>query len=242
MWLQDETDESIIKGEVLRAFGLVLGLSFEHQNPNSTLQIKSTADIAAEYNLTAEQSNQIRQQYSTAYTNFSEYDKSSIMVLDIPRTLLVNPREYTPANKELSEKDINFIDKLYPGEQTVRTSLAFIAPVNAYIKGWIKLTNRNQEVLHQFALTNWCSGENSGYFYVNAGEQVRVSYELYLSRDAKNVVKSDHPYVDILDSNVPYPYFDPFTGRISATGNYFLISKFNDRFQISFLGFCKPGT
>lgn len=241
VWLQDETDESIIKGEVLRAFGLVLGLSFEHQNPNSTLQIKPTADIAAEYNLTTEQSNQIRQQYSTAYTNFSEYDKSSIMVLDIPRTLLVNPREYTPANKELSEKDINFIDQLYPGEQTVRTSLAFIAPVGAYIKGWIKLTNKKQEVLHQFTLTNWSSGENSGYFYVNAGEQVRVSYELYLSRDAKNVVKSDHPYVNILDSNVPYPYFDTFTGRISATGDYFLISKFNDRFQISFLGFCKPG-
>lgn len=239
VWLQDETDESIIKGEVLRAFGLVLGLSFEHQNPNSTLQIKPTADIAAEYNLTAEQSNQIRQQYSTAYTNFSEYDKSSIMVLDIPRTLLVNPREYTPANKELSEKDINFIDKLYPGEQTVRTSLAFFPPVGAYIKGWMKLTNRAQKVLYEYTITNWSSGGNSGRFEVDAGEDVFVSYELYLSKDAKNVVKSEYPYIAILDPNVPFPYFDTFTGRISHSGEYFIISKHNDRLQISFLSFCR---
>lgn len=96
VYLEAETDETIIRGEILRAFGLVLGLTFEHQNPNSTTLLKPTADLASTYNLTQEQANEIKKQYTTNYTNYTTYDKSSIMVLDIPRNLLVTASTYTP--------------------------------------------------------------------------------------------------------------------------------------------------
>ena len=54
-----------------------------------------------------EQANEIKKQYTTNYTNYTTYDKSSIMVLDLPRNLLVTASTYTPANKTLSQTDIN---------------------------------------------------------------------------------------------------------------------------------------
>lgn len=69
VWLDEETDE-IIQREVLRGFGNVLGLVFEHQNPNAPVQIKATADIASEFNLSEKKS--YRNSYSI-YINRNKF-------------------------------------------------------------------------------------------------------------------------------------------------------------------------
>lgn len=126
---------------MLRGFGSVLGLVFEHQNPNSPVQIKTTADIAGEFNLSEERAAEIRTQYTSTETNFSEYDKNSIMVLDIPRSMLTNPKYYVSANSKLSSTDIAFISSLYPlPEATLHMTVAQ-ASINMEIYGNLEIPN-----------------------------------------------------------------------------------------------------
>lgn len=130
VWLEDE-GASGVKAEVLRGFGHVLGLGFEHRNPGSNVQFKSNELVAEEYNLSEADVQELITLYSTDQTNFTEYDKSSIMTITIPRTLVTKPIYATSRNTELSELDKEFIAGLYPygeipivtmvtGKQTVR--------------------------------------------------------------------------------------------------------------------------
>lgn len=130
VWLEDE-GASGVKAEVLRGFGHVLGLGFEHKNPGSNVQFKSNELVAEEYNLSEADVQELIALYSTDQTNFTEYDKSSIMTITIPRTLVTKPIYATSRNTELSELDKEFVAGLYPygeipivtmvtGKQTVR--------------------------------------------------------------------------------------------------------------------------
>lgn len=130
VWLEDE-GASGVKAEVLRGFGHVLGLGFEHKNPGSNVQFKSNELVAEEYNLSEADVQELITLYSTDQTNFTAYDKSSIMTISIPRTLVTKPIYATSRNTELSELDKEFIAGLYPygeipivtmvtGKQTVR--------------------------------------------------------------------------------------------------------------------------
>lgn len=130
VWLEDE-GASGVKAEVLRGFGHVLGLGFEHKNPGSNVQFKSNELVAEEYNLSEADVQELITLYSTGQTNFTAYDKSSIMTITIPRTLVTKPIYATSRNTELSELDKEFIAGLYPygeipivtmvtGKQTVR--------------------------------------------------------------------------------------------------------------------------
>ena len=113
VWLEEE-DELGIKAEVLRGFGSVLGLGFEHRNPDSPVRFKSTADIAGEYNISEEEVEEFKQLYTEGETDTTRYDKSSIMVLTIPRSLVVTPNLATSRNVDLSENDKALIAKIYP--------------------------------------------------------------------------------------------------------------------------------
>ena len=113
VWLEDE-GASGVKAEVLRGFGHVLGLGFEHKNPGSNVQFKSNELVAEEYNLSEADVQELITLYSTDQTNFTEYDKSSIMTISIPRTLVTKPIYATSRNTELSELDEEFIAGLYP--------------------------------------------------------------------------------------------------------------------------------
>lgn len=113
-YLTGGTDEKTIKAEVLKGFGHVLGLLFEHQNPTSPVEIKPGADLVEEYNISQELADEIRNQYSSLECNYNEYDKYSIMVLGIPKKLLVNPRYYAPENYDLSPSDTALIAQQYP--------------------------------------------------------------------------------------------------------------------------------
>lgn len=116
VWLEEEED-AIIKSEVLRSFGHILGLGFEHRNPNSPIQFNSRMQnyFQNTWGLSEEDVvNDILPIYNSESTNYSEYDKESIMILDIPRTIVTNPSNATSSNMELSQTDKTFISELYP--------------------------------------------------------------------------------------------------------------------------------
>lgn len=119
----DDPDEEFVRGEVLRAFGHVLGLGFEHKNPSSPLVFKANAAATLQdyYGLTEEEVIDFMAQYQTDQTNYTDYDKSSIMVAEIPGSILENRRLATTFNTELSENDIAFISQLYKPVEPKRT-------------------------------------------------------------------------------------------------------------------------
>lgn len=110
----DYEDETGVQAEVLRGFGHVLGLGFEHKNPNSSLRFKgSDQQFLDEYNLSGQRLAEFKQLYTTDQTNYTEYDKNSIMTVAIPRSLVVMPPMATNRNTTLSDLDKSFIAKLY---------------------------------------------------------------------------------------------------------------------------------
>lgn len=119
IWLQDGADSITIKGEVLRGFGHVLGLGFEHLNPTSPIVFKPTIRLTEEYNISAEDSIEIATLYNTFQSNYTAYDKYSVMILPISRNIITNPRYATNTNYDLSENDRGFISKLYPYKDTI---------------------------------------------------------------------------------------------------------------------------
>lgn len=121
--LDEEENEEIIQGEVLRNFGHVLGLGFEHRSPASTITFNTKAlnYYINMYALTKEDViNDILPIYNTEQTNYTEFDPNSIMILDVP-TSIQDPKR-SPAldfNYTLSENDITFVrDSLYPLSKT----------------------------------------------------------------------------------------------------------------------------
>ncbi|MCC8145326.1 MAG: hypothetical protein LIO93_02550 [Bacteroidales bacterium] len=111
----DYLDEETLKGDVLRGFGHVLGLGFEHQSPDSPIEFNSRAQSYLEdyYGLSEEEASNLMELYDTDQTNYTEYDPLSIMVLELPRTITGDRKAVVP-NTELSETDKDFIANLYP--------------------------------------------------------------------------------------------------------------------------------
>lgn len=110
----DYEDETGIKAEVLRGFGHVLGLGFEHKNPNSTIKFKGTdQQFLDEFNLSGQRLAEFKTLYTTSQTNYTEYDKNSIMTVAIPRSLVTLPPLATTRNTQLSEMDKAFISDWY---------------------------------------------------------------------------------------------------------------------------------
>lgn len=117
VWLEDEKDEKIIRGEVLRGFGHILGLGFEHRCPESPVVFNARARsyFIGTWGLSADEvDNHILPFYTNDQTNYTEYDRNSIMVLEIPSSILSNRGESTTFNTELSATDTVFIASIYP--------------------------------------------------------------------------------------------------------------------------------
>ncbi|MCM1032115.1 MAG: hypothetical protein NC410_11815, partial [Oscillibacter sp.] len=124
VWLDDD-DEETIQGEVLRTFGHILGLGFEHQSPDSpiTLNDIKTIDYYSDYYDLSEEDviNDILPYYNADQTNYTEFDDESIMCLDLPgRKTQKSPFYNLDFNYTLSSTDIAFVrDSLYPTPETV---------------------------------------------------------------------------------------------------------------------------
>ena len=237
VYLEAETDETIIRGEILRAFGLVLGLTFEHQNPNSTTLLKPTADLASTYNLTQEQANEIKKQYTTNYTNYTTYDKSSIMVLDIPRNLLVTASTYTPANKTLSQTDINFIKNLYTRTPYGEIS-SFISVncSNCFVRGEIRISHNGGEMVGQLNISNWGKNISSSRFNLKLGDKIKIDYKLYFSKDGKTQVTKGGVYAKADQGIIINPYLDTNqAGALVSESDTFYVTPVNTRFAINIM-------
>lgn len=109
----------VILGEVLRNFGHVLGLGFEHRSPASPITLNEAQTLKFfKRDLSREDIiNDILPYYNTDQTNYTEFDPLSIMVLELPSALRAdtNSKIDLKYNYTLSSKDISFVrDSLYP--------------------------------------------------------------------------------------------------------------------------------
>jgi len=117
-WFDSRTSEAEFRRTTLHEFGHALGLSHEHQHPEVNIDWNRDA-VYRYYERTQDWSsrdvdNNIFRKYSTATSNFSNYDPSSIMHYYIPRSL-VDGVWYPTSNRTLSGTDISFIREMYPG-------------------------------------------------------------------------------------------------------------------------------
>ncbi|PGK30640.1 hypothetical protein CN907_27585 [Bacillus anthracis] len=116
-WLTPTTPDDEVSRVVLHEFGHVLGCIHEHQNPDAHIHWDKDAvfdyfrrtqgwdDKTIEHN--------IFETESASSTNFSKFDKDSIMLYSFPPELTTDHKG-TPMNRSLSKTDKEFMEKMYP--------------------------------------------------------------------------------------------------------------------------------
>lgn len=120
--LFDENDSNEINSEdfaaiILREFGHVLGLVFEHQGPDSKFNwnVARVRNYFLAQAWTSAQIDNLLTIYNTSQTNYSQFDDESIMLLYFPDFLTTDGKG-SKWNSKLSEMDKEFISTLYSGK------------------------------------------------------------------------------------------------------------------------------
>lgn len=117
-WFTANTSETEFSRVIVHEFGHALGLVHEHQSPTANIPWDKPA-VYAYYqgppnNWTkAQVDNNIFAKYTTAQTNYSAFDKLSIMLYSIPESLTIGTYS-VGSNTVLSTTDKNFIKTQYP--------------------------------------------------------------------------------------------------------------------------------
>ncbi|MDR1895373.1 MAG: hypothetical protein LBR10_01105, partial [Prevotellaceae bacterium] len=110
-----EEEYETFQGNVLRAFGHILGLGVENSSPaaEAVIEFRPQAKLYLMLfcGLSEDEALELLAFYGTSQTNYTDYDDSSIMVLALPTTVV---RQTIHANTELSDTDKEFIAALYP--------------------------------------------------------------------------------------------------------------------------------
>ncbi len=137
-WLREGTADEEYSRVVTHEFGHALGCIHEHQNPVASVPW----DKEAVYRYYAGPPNNwsrdqvdlnLFQKYSRDITQFSKFDKNSIMLYAIPNQFTIGDFE-VGWNTHLSETDTSFIETMYPPAEKPITDLAVgAAPVQADI-------------------------------------------------------------------------------------------------------------
>lgn len=117
-WLTDNTADSEYSRVVIHEFGHALGMIHEHQHPLVSIPWDKPAvyayyAAAPNYWDQATTDNNIFAKYSTTQTNYSAYDKTSIMHYSVPNELTIGDYE-VGWNTVLSPTDKTFIASVYP--------------------------------------------------------------------------------------------------------------------------------
>lgn len=116
-WLTDQSSEDEIKSVVMHEFGHMLGLGHEHQHPRGNINWNKPR-VYDYYKRTdgwdkAQVDAQVFALYSLTQTNYSAYDKDSIMHYAIPKELLLDPSDAVGWNVKRSALDNSFIEAIY---------------------------------------------------------------------------------------------------------------------------------
>ena len=127
-WLTTESEDEEYERVVVHEFGHALSCIHEHQNPATNIPWDKEA-VYAHYagppnNWTRAQVDQnLFRRYSQSITQFSEFDRESIMLYPIPNELTVGDFE-VGFNRRLSDTDEEFIASMYPGREKAEVELA----------------------------------------------------------------------------------------------------------------------
>lgn len=131
-WLTPESEDAEYSRVVIHEFGHALGCIHEHQNPATNIPWDKEA-VYRYYsgppnNWTRDQIDlNIFRKYSSTITQFSAFDRKSIMLYAIPNELTIGDYE-VGWNRQLSEVDKEFIGTMYPLEDKPVTELTVGAP------------------------------------------------------------------------------------------------------------------
>lgn len=120
--LLDQNDATEINsdeftGLILKAFGHMLGLVYEHQGPGVNLNLDDNrlTSYFRPFGWTDEQIDKLMDVYNSRNINsYSKYDENSIMVLYIPNHLTTDGKGLEKFNTRLSDKDKEIIGEIYP--------------------------------------------------------------------------------------------------------------------------------
>jgi len=118
-WLTPTTPDADSQRGGLHDFGHALGCIHEHQNPTVNIPWNKPAVYAAyagppNYRSQVQVDTNLFTRYAREATQFSQFDKASIMLYAIPRNLTDGVFE-VGWNRALSATDKTFISKMYPG-------------------------------------------------------------------------------------------------------------------------------
>ncbi|MEG0925105.1 M12 family metallopeptidase [Chryseobacterium sp.] len=117
-WFTDTTSDTEFSRTVIHEFGHALGMIHEHQHPLAAIpwdkpKVYAYYAGAPNYWTQAQVDNNLFAKYSTSQTQYSAYDKQSIMHYSISSTLTTNGFS-VGNNTALSATDKQFIATVYP--------------------------------------------------------------------------------------------------------------------------------
>ena len=116
-WFDSSTSEADFRSTILHEFGHAIGCLHEHQHPNAG--IPWNKPVVYNYFYARDWSkddvdHNLFKKYSTGLTNFSSYDRNSIMHYPIHVSWVLDPNYAVGWNTNLSQKDKDFIQVAYP--------------------------------------------------------------------------------------------------------------------------------
>lgn len=142
-WLDiNYQDKEEYKRVVIHEFGHTLGCIHEHQNPSVDIPWDKEAVYkyytgAPNFWSKEDVDNNIFRKYSTTQTQYSQFDKESIMLYSIPNSLTIGDYE-VGSNNRLSEMDKDFIGTMYPLTIKEITSLSLGKSVTTSIGKYLE--------------------------------------------------------------------------------------------------------